>query len=116
MAWLGVFAVCEAAHLSLFDDRIQWLFALFPLPAAVDWVTQASGLRESRNLLRLSSGALLGAAVTDLLASLVLAEWTILLAGLAVFVLYVAGLMVVLWLSGAWRRVIAEHFPGIALE
>jgi uncharacterized membrane protein len=115
-AWLGTFGILDAAHFSIFDFRIQLLFALFPLPAAVDWVTQASGHRESRNLLRLLSGVLLGVTFTDWVASLVLAQWTLLIAGLVVFLLYVGGLMAALRLSGAWRKVISEHFPGITLE
>lgn len=115
-AWLAVFATLAFRGFSVFDDRVQWLFAVFPLPAAVDWVTQAAGHRESRNSLRLLSGMLLGAAFTDLVASLVLAQWTILLAGLVVLVLYIVAVIASLWFSGAWRKVLADHFPGITFE
>ena len=100
----------------IFDDRVQLWFALLPLPAALDWFTQAVGGRESRNSVRVVTGALLGAAFTDLIASLLLARWTVVLAGLLVMMLYIIALMVSLRLSGAWRKVIADHFPGIAFD
>jgi len=100
-------------RVSIFDDRIQLLFALLPLPAALDWITQAAGRRESLNALRVVSGALLGAAFTDLFVSLILTRWTIVFAGLFVLVLYIVALMGTLWVSGAWRRVIADHFPEL---
>ena len=114
--WLLTFGVLGAMRLSIFDDRVQLLFAFLPLPAALDWFTQAAGHRESRNSLRVVSGVLLGAGFTDLIASVVLVHWTIVLAGLFVLLLYIVALMVSLRLSGAWRKVIADHFPGIAFN
>jgi len=116
LAWLVAFAALPLMKLSIFDDRVQLLFALLPLPAALDWITQAAGRRESRNSLRVLSGMMLGAAFTDLLASLVLARWTIVLVGLFVLLLYVLALMVSLRISGAWTKVIADHFPGTLLD
>jgi len=116
IAWLAAFAGFAVMRLSIFDGRVQLLFAFFPLPAALDWFTQAVGGRESRNSLRIVSGVLLGAAFTDLVASILLARWTVVLVGLLVMVLYIVALMVSLRLSGAWRKVIADHFPGIALD
>jgi len=115
-AWLVTFASLISIRLSIFDVRIQLLFVLLPAPAALDWVTQAAGLRESRNSLRLVSGALLGAAFTDLFASLVLGQWAFALGGVLVLLIYIVALMISLRLSGAWRKVIADHFPGTAFE
>lgn len=115
-AWVATFAAFAALRLSIFDHRVQLLFALLPLPAALDWFTQATGGRESRNSLRVISGALLGAAFTDLVASVLLARWTIVVAGVFVLLLYIIALMVSLRLSGAWRKVIADHFPGISFD
>ena len=116
VAWIATFAVLTSIGSSILEVRVQWVFALFPLPAALDWVTQATGDRESRNSLRVVSGVFLGAAFADLLASLVLTRWTFLFAGLLVFLLYIVAVMVTLWRSGSWRRVIADHFPGITFE
>jgi uncharacterized membrane protein len=38
------------------------LLAVFPAPAALDWITQSCGLRESRNAIRIGTGYLLGIA------------------------------------------------------
>lgn len=38
------------------------LMALFPLPTTIDWVTQALGIRESKNWIRVGTGSLLGIA------------------------------------------------------
>ena len=111
-----MFVALAAWRFPVFDDSVQWLFAVFPLPAAIDWMTQATGHRESRNSIRLVSGMLLGAAFTDLLAALLFTHWTIVLVGLLVLLLYLVALMAALRLSGAWRKVIADHFPGITFD
>jgi predicted membrane protein DUF2085 len=89
------------------------IFAVFPMPAALDWLTQTLGRRESTNGLRLASGFLLGIAVTDLAVLLVFEKWLQFLVGAVVFVLYVGVVALVLKVTGGWRQVVAEHFPGV---
>ena len=85
--------------------------ALFPMPAAGDWITQALGRRESTNPLRVASGGLLGAAFAGVLALLLTERWKLFFGGLLLLASYVTGLLLVLWLTGGWRRVLREHFP-----
>jgi len=116
IAWVGAFLGCVVIHQPIFDPRAQIVFAILPLPAAADWVTQSLAGRESRNWLRLATGLLLGAAFTDLLASLIFERWLILLGGLIVLVAYLGAILLVLRVTGAWKTVLEEHFPGLALR
>lgn len=87
--------------------------ALLPLPAALDWITQSTGARESGNRVRLVTGVALGAAVADLLTLLLTARVELFLGGLLILAAYLAGVLLSLKVSGAWRRVIHEHFPDV---
>jgi uncharacterized membrane protein len=87
------------------------LLGLCPTPAAVDWLTQTVRRRESGNRLRLVSGTLLGVALGGLVAFGWTHRWPEFVGGVLVFVAYIATAMVVLDRTGAWRRVLAEHFP-----
>jgi uncharacterized membrane protein len=98
---------------TLFNLRVMAIAALLPLPAAVDWITQSIGRRESSNRLRLVSGAGLGFAGLLLVATLVTAHWEFFFGGLFVAAVYVASLAITLRVSGAWIRVVEEHFPGL---
>jgi hypothetical protein len=91
----------------------ELLFALAPLPAASDWLTQTVARRESRNVLRIITGVLLGASFGDLIRLLLLGAWANFGLGLAVLATYVAFIGLALRWSGAWRHVLAEHFPGL---
>lgn len=91
------------------------VFALLPAPAAVDWLAQSTGRRESTNGVRMITGILLGAAFGALLALLVSAHWWYLLGGLVVLTGYFGALLGTLRYTGAWRRVLLEHFPDLAL-
>lgn len=115
LAWLVVLLACLAGHLPLFAVRVQCVVAFFPLLPAWDWVTQSAGRRESNNSLRLVSGTLLGFAFTDLVATLLLGRWTLFIGGVLILAAYLVALMAILRWSGAWRRVLQEHFPGVDL-
>lgn len=94
----------------LFVPTTQLLFALAPLPAAIDWLAQSAGWRESSNPIRLVTGAFLGLAFADALALLVTENWLLFAGAVLVFGVYVAALLATLKVTGAWRRVIEEHF------
>jgi uncharacterized membrane protein len=87
------------------------VLGLCPSFALVDWLAQTTNSRESSNRLRVISGGLLGAAFGGLVAFGLKGSW--LLFGLGFLVLggYLVVALVVLQRTGAWRRVIAEHFP-----
>ncbi len=85
--------------------------ALCPSAALVDWLTQTVGSRESNNSLRVASGFLLGVAVGGWLEFGVTGRWLLFGSGVAVLGLYLAIASLVLYRTGAWRRVVAEHFP-----
>jgi len=116
LAYLAVVLVSPSARSLLFDPRVEWVLAFFPLLAAWDWVGQAEGRRESTNPLRIVSGALLGFAALDVLALLLTGRWTSLAGAILVVAAYLGVVALALRASGAWRRVLEEHFPGIAIE
>jgi len=89
----------------------QLPFAFLPFPAAVDWLTQSMGKRESSNMIRLTSGALLGSAFADTVVLLILQHWIYFLMALLVMVSYAAVLAGIIGFTGTWRRVVTEHFP-----
>lgn len=110
-AYLLLFLASSHLPVPFFSREFQVLFALAPLPAAADWLTQSMGRRESTNAVRLVSGALLGMAYLDVLALLITRAWFFLLIAVLVFLAYAGALMLVLWVSGAYRQVVREHFP-----
>jgi uncharacterized membrane protein len=116
VGFLLLYLGSSTASLPLFVASTQLWFAFAPLPAAIDWVTQSSGTRESTNAFRLASGALLALALTDALALLFTERWTFLLAAVLVAGLYLGVILLILKLTGAWRRVLEEHFPGLQFE
>ncbi len=109
-----LFAVPGAAS-SLTVPWVLVAFASLPAPSAIDWLLQSTGRHESTNAVRLVTGALLGAAFGGLIALLVARDWVYLLGGVAVLAGYFGGLLVTLRYTGAWRRVLQEHFPDLAL-
>ncbi len=115
LVYLAFWIAGSSLSFSIFVPAIQLLFVLAPLPAAVDWLTQSLYRRESSNVIRLASGLLLGMAWIDLLFLLLREEWPWFLAGVLVLALYVGILALVLKLTGGWRGVLAEHFPGIEI-
>lgn len=116
VAYGTAFVLLAGWYPGWFSTPGQYLFAVLPLPAALDWLAQSVGRRESNNGVRLGTGLLLGIAYADLIALLVTGRWAFLLDGFAVFGLYLASIAVVLRVTGAWRRVVEEHFPGLTLE
>jgi uncharacterized membrane protein len=112
---LLIFLVGRPLIPSLLTPQVQLLFALAPLVAAVDWLTQSLGWRESNNTLRLLSGVLLGMALTDVLILLLSGNWLLFGTAMLVAALYIAVLAIVLKITGAWRRVLEEHFPGVEI-
>jgi uncharacterized membrane protein len=89
--------------------------AALPAPAALDWILQALGRRESNNTTRLITGFALGIAVGVVIALLLRREWLYLVASLAVIFAYFVALVETLRRTGAWRHVLEEHFPGIEI-
>jgi uncharacterized membrane protein len=73
------------------------LYALLPLPAIVDWVTQSCKLRESRNPIRVFTGYILG--ISGGLFFLMIVEgmfhlflWALAILGAYIFSIYVIAL------------------------
>lgn len=87
------------------------LLAAGPALAATDWLEQAAGRRESNNPIRVVSGVALGGSFGGLVAFGVSQQWWLLAAGFGVLGIYLGALSVLLFRSGAWRNVLAEHFP-----
>ncbi|OGS50040.1 MAG: hypothetical protein A3K65_06075 [Euryarchaeota archaeon RBG_16_68_12] len=112
---LLLFLASAPLHSTLFLPAIQVLFALAPVPSALDWLTQSLGRRESTNGLRVLSGLLLGASFADALILLLAGEWSLFLAAMGVVAIYVGALALVLRVTGGWRRVLEEHFPGLEI-
>lgn len=112
---LTVLGISEVLRFPVFSFVVQSIASLLPLLAAWDWTSQSLGRRESTNSLRLVSGTLLGIAFIDLLGLLVFRQFEMFLGGLLILALYVAGIAIILRVTGAWRRVLEEHFPGIDL-
>ncbi len=116
LAFLVLYGVMVNRTYPLFSTDAQLLMALAPLPAAWDWLTQSLGRRESVNRYRVVSGMFLGLAFADLVALVVTGRWTLVLGGLLVFVVYVLGILATLKVTGGWRKVLEEHFPGVRLR
>jgi len=60
--WMGMLSIFIASLLGL--DLPLWLYLLLltvlPAPAMIDWTTQSCKIRESKNLIRVGTGFLLG--------------------------------------------------------
>lgn len=113
VAFVVVYLLRADLPVLLFVPTTQLVFAVAPLPAAIDWLTQSGGTRESSNPVRLITGACLGLAFADAFALLLTEDWLLLAGSVIVFALYIATILSVLKVSGAWRRVVDEHFPGV---
>lgn len=71
--------------------------------------------RESRRARRARSNSSRGAPATGDALALPLSEsWLRFAGAVVVFALYLATILSVLKVTGAWRRVFEEHFPGVA--
>lgn len=111
------FVVLAVPHVAgFYTPPVQFLFAFAPLPGAIDWVTQAIGRRESTNALRVATGFLAGATMADGIALVLLQQWALVGAAFLVLAGYIVGLLIAIRRSGAWTRIIEEHFPGLELE
>ena len=113
LTFLLLYLTSAPLRASLFLPTIQVLFAFAPLLAAIVWLTQSLGRRESTNGLRVLSGFLLGMSFAYALVLLIAGNWSLFLAAVFVVALYVGAIGLVLRVTGAWRRVLEEHFPGI---
>jgi uncharacterized membrane protein len=112
LGFMTLFGVSLWQPLPLFTPSTQLLFALGPLAAAADWVTQTLGHRESTNSVRVLSGALLGFSVTDVTALILSERWELFAGAVLVFAVYLSAIFILLKVTGAWRKVLEEHFPG----
>ena len=111
VAFLVGAAVLIAGGRPLFEPSFQLLIALAPLPAAIDWLSQSMGRRESTTSVRVVTGMLLGFAFADLVALPIVRPWWWFAIGIGIFALYAIALLSALLASGAWRAVLREHFP-----
>ncbi len=87
------------------------LIGIGPIVALIDWLTQTVRARESTNPIRVLSGGLVGAAFGGWVAFGVAQHWTLFALGTLMLGAYLAIAAGVLYWSGAWRKVLAEHFP-----
>jgi uncharacterized membrane protein len=111
VAFFAVFLLLPEFAALRASPIVALILGICPVVAFVDWLTQTLRARESTNALRVASGALLGAAFGGLVAYGLTAHWLLFGLGLTVAGFYLATAMVVLYRTGAWNRVIAEHFP-----
>lgn len=116
LAYVILVLVAAPDYGGFFTVQTQVLFAFAPLPGAIDWVTQAVGRRESTNSLRVVTGFLAGATMADGIALIVLQRWMIVAAAFAVLAGYILGLLLTIRASGAWEKIIEEHFPGLEVK
>ena len=73
------------------------IMAFFPLPSAVDWLTQSVGMRESKNWIRILTGHLLGIAWGHLFLSLVNGMLHVFLYGLVILATYFISIFILCW-------------------
>ncbi len=116
LAYIVFVIVALPRYTEFFTPQVQFLFAFAPLPGAIDWVTQAVGWRESTNTLRVLTGLLAGATMADGIALIVLQQWALVVAACLVLTGYILGILLAIRRSGAWARVLEEHFPGLEIE
>lgn len=76
------------------------LFSILPIPAAVDWITQSFGLRDSRNSIRISTGCFFGVSQGLFLLMLVNAMFYLFLQALVVVAIY---LLLVYVCARVWK-------------
>lgn len=98
-----------------YGATFQLPIALLPLPAAIDWLRQSVKGRESTNVRRLVTGMFLGVAWTDAIILFVTRPWPDGVAAAVCLALYFLAIVLVLSLTGTTRRVVEEHFPGMAV-
>lgn len=108
-----IYVATLSLGIPLFTVEYQAVFAFAPAPAAIDWLAQSLGRRESTTRSRLISGTLLGAGFADAAALLITQRWILVLGALGIYAGYVLLLLSILRWTGAWRAVIAEHFPQL---
>lgn len=114
VAILGPFLLAPRVGYLLSTPLAAVLLGLAPAVAMVDWLVQTVRSQESTNLRRVLSGGLLGAAFGGWVAYGVTWHAVLFAGGWVVLALYLALVCGVLYRTGAWRRVLAEHFPGVA--
>jgi uncharacterized membrane protein len=79
----------------------EWLYlpliSILPLPSAVDWVTQSCKLRESRNMIRVFTGFLLGITKGLFLLMLVKGLFYMLLPATVICGGYILSICLIAW-------------------
>jgi len=73
------------------------LIAILPLSPVVDWVTQSCKIRESKNLIRVSSGFLLGISKGLILLLLIKGLFYMFLQASAIIAVYVLAISIIAW-------------------
>ena len=85
------------------------MMALFPLPAAADWITQTLGIRESKNWIRVGTGYLLGITWGFLFSFLLRGYLSMFLCALLVLAIYYGVVYVIARKTGMLRN----YFHGL---
>lgn len=112
----AVLLLVSGAPALVFSPGVLIVVALLPAPATYDWLSQTIRGRESTNARRVASGSALGFSWVVLLALLLSRHWTLFLGGIGIAAGYALVVGLALRISGAWIRVIHDHFPGITVE
>ncbi len=89
---------------------LPFLLAMFPIPAATDWLIQVHGLRESTNWRRVVTGAALGPLYLVGLVALVTRQFPLLIDLGLVWLAYVVSLLVIFHRTNALRSYLCRSF------
>lgn len=71
------------------------LLATLPLPAAIDWITQTYGFRESKNIIRVGTGFLLGIGWGLFILSIIRGIINIILFAITILNLYIISIYLI---------------------
>jgi uncharacterized membrane protein len=87
-----------------------FLLAIFPIPAATDWLIQVHGLRESTNWRRVVTGIALGQVYLVGLVALVTREFVLLIDSGLVWLGYVVALFIIFNKTNALQTYLSKSF------
>ena len=91
---------------------VSWpfLLALFPIPAAADWLIQVHGLRDSTNWRRVVTGIVLGQLYLVGLVALVTREFALLIDSGVVWLVYAVVLFIIFNKTNALQSYLRKSF------
>ncbi len=87
-----------------------FLLAIFPIPAATDWLIQVHGLGESTNLRRVVTGIALGQSYLVGLVALVTREFDLLVDSGLVWLGYAVALFIIFSRTNALQSYLSKSF------